>query len=43
MKAVREIGYEGWANAEPAWYPAGVEAQVRLKTISEKMDAIFAM
>jgi hexulose-6-phosphate isomerase len=43
MKALDDIGYEGWAIAEPAWRPQGVEASVRLKQISEKMDRIFAL
>jgi len=43
MKAVDEIGYQGWANAEPAWKPKGVDGATRLKQISAKMDQIFAM
>lgn len=42
MKAVDEIGYQGWAIAEPAWRPEGVEIKQRLQTISEKMDKILA-
>ena len=42
MKAVDEIGYRGWANAEPAWHPAGVAPAVRLKQISDKMARILA-
>lgn len=42
MKAVDEIGYQGWAIAEPAWRPEGVEIRERLRTISEKMDKILA-
>ncbi len=43
MKALDEIGYEGWGTAEPAWKPADVGAAERLKTISEKLDKIFAI
>jgi hexulose-6-phosphate isomerase len=43
MKALDEIGYAGWASAEPAWRPPGVEAQERLKQVSEKLDKIFSM
>jgi hexulose-6-phosphate isomerase len=43
MKAVDEIGYQGWANAEPAWHPKGVDPAERLKQISGKMDQILTM
>ena len=43
MKALDEIGYTGWATAEPAWKPEGVEPAVRLKQISEKLGKIFAL
>lgn len=43
VKALDEIGYHGWAIAEPAFSPAGVEPAARLKQISEKMDKILAM
>jgi hexulose-6-phosphate isomerase len=43
MKALDEIGYHGWAIAEPAWRPEGVEPAARLRQIAEKMDKIFAM
>ena len=43
MKALDDIGYHGWGIAEPAWRPEGVEPDVRLKQIAEKMDLIFAM
>ena len=43
MKAVDEIGYQGWGIAEPAWVPSGVEPATRLAQIAQKMDAIFAM
>jgi L-ribulose-5-phosphate 3-epimerase len=42
MKAVDEVGYQGWAIAEPAWQPPGVDGATRLKQISEKMDRILA-
>ena len=42
MKALDEIGYQGWGIAEPAWRPEGVEPAVRLKQIAEKMGKIFA-
>jgi len=43
MKAVDQIGYQGWANAEPGWKPKGVDGAERLRQISEKMDQILAM
>jgi len=42
MKALDEIGYRGWATAEPAWKPAGVDDAVRLRQISDLLDKIFA-
>ncbi|EEF56983.1 sugar phosphate isomerase/epimerase family protein [Pedosphaera parvula] len=42
MKALDEIGYSGWAVAEPAWRPEGVSVEKRLKTIVEKMEKILA-
>lgn len=42
MKAVDEIGYEGWATVEPAWRPPGVDPVARLSQISEKLDRILA-
>ena len=42
MKAVDEVGYQGWATAEPAWHPAGVDPATRLRQIAEKMDRILA-
>src|SRR5258708_36521951 len=38
MKALDEIGYDGWAIAEPAWWPEGVELCDRLKQVSGTMD-----
>ena len=43
MKALDEVGYRGWAIAEPAFHPPNVEPAVRLKQISEKMDKILEM
>jgi L-ribulose-5-phosphate 3-epimerase len=43
MKAVDQIGYHGWAIAEPAWQPEGVEPAARLRQIAEKMDQILAL
>ena len=43
MKALDDIGYRGWAIAEPAWRPEGVEAGERLRQIVVKMERIFAM
>jgi L-ribulose-5-phosphate 3-epimerase len=42
MKAVDDIGYRGWAIAEPAWTPKGVDPVTRLKQIADKMDQILA-
>lgn len=42
MKAVADIGYQGWGIAEPAYRPAGVDPATRLRQISEKMNLIFA-
>ena len=43
MKALDDIGYTGFAMAEPAWEPKGVEPGERLKQISEKMTKIFSL
>lgn len=42
MKALDEIGYEGWGIAEPAYRPKGVDPLERVKEISRRMDRIFA-
>ena len=42
MKALDEVGYHGWGIAELAYRPANVEPAARLKTVAEKLDAIFA-
>jgi L-ribulose-5-phosphate 3-epimerase len=43
VKALDAASYSGWAIAEPAFHPEGVEPAARLKQISEKMDKIFAL
>jgi hexulose-6-phosphate isomerase len=41
MKALQEIGYDGWGIAEPAYPKPAVDA-AGLKNISERLDKIFA-
>jgi hexulose-6-phosphate isomerase len=43
MKAVDDIGYRGWAIAEPAWRPEGIEPAERLAQIAQRMDKILAL
>ena len=43
MKAVDDIGYHGWAIAEPAWQPEDVDPAARLSQISAKLDQILAL
>ena len=43
MKAVGDIGYHGWAIAEPAWQPEDVDPAARLSQISAKLDQILAL
>lgn len=43
MKALRDTGYNGWAIAEPAYRPKGVDPLERLKEISQRMDKLLAM
>ena len=43
MKALDDIGYRGWAIAEPAYHPPGVDPAERLQQISKKMDKILSM
>jgi len=43
MKALDDIGYTGWAIAEPAYTPPNVEPAARLRQIAEKLDRILAM
>jgi L-ribulose-5-phosphate 3-epimerase len=40
MKALGEVGYDGWAIAEPA-YPSPAKDAEGLKNISNRMDQIF--
>ncbi len=42
MKAVDDIGYHGWATAEPGWAPKGVDGAERMRQISEKLDKILS-
>jgi L-ribulose-5-phosphate 3-epimerase len=41
VKALDEVGYQGWAVAEPAWWPEGVDLGTRLHQIVTKMQQIF--
>jgi L-ribulose-5-phosphate 3-epimerase len=43
MKALDEVGYRGWAIAEPPFHPPGMTPLARLQQISGKMDKILAM
>ncbi len=43
MKALDDVGYKGWAIAEPAYTPPGVEPAARLHQIAEKLDRILAL
>lgn len=43
MRALDDIGYNGWGTAEPAYRPPGVDDATRLKQVSEKLDKIFAL
>jgi L-ribulose-5-phosphate 3-epimerase len=43
MKALDEIGYEGWAIAEPAFHPPGLDEPAFVKHVREKMDQILAL
>ena len=42
MKALDDVGYTGWAIAEPAFNPPGLKLPERLKQIAEKMEKILA-
>ncbi len=42
VKALDEIGYHGWAIAEPAFHPPGLDDAAFLKHVRESMDKIFA-
>src|SRR5271169_1207589 len=43
MKALDEIGYTGWAIAEPAFHPPGLDDAAFVAHVREKMDAILAL
>lgn len=43
MQSLRNIGYNGWAIAEPAYTPPGVDVPTRMHQIVEKMDKLLAM
>jgi hexulose-6-phosphate isomerase len=43
MKALDEIGYRGWAIAEPAHHPPGLDDAGFLKNVSEKVGKILEM
>ncbi len=43
MKALDEIGYQGWGTAEPAYWPSGVDLATRLGQVSRKLDEILAL
>jgi L-ribulose-5-phosphate 3-epimerase len=43
MKALDEINYHGWAIAEPAFHPPGLDDAAFLKHVRTKMDEIFAL
>jgi hexulose-6-phosphate isomerase len=41
MKALQDVGYDGWFIAEPAWRPEGVEVATRLRQVRGKMDELL--
>jgi hexulose-6-phosphate isomerase len=43
MRALDDIGYKGWATAEPAYKPPGVDEPTRMKQVSKYLDQIFAL
>jgi len=43
MKALDDVGYNGWGTAEPAYWPEGVDLPTRLGQVSRKLDEIFAL
>jgi L-ribulose-5-phosphate 3-epimerase len=43
MKALDEIGYKGWAIAEPAFHPPGLSDAAFLKNVHDKMEKILVM
>lgn len=42
MKAIDDVGYTGWAIAEPAFRPPDVDEPTRLRQIVDKLDRILA-
>ena len=40
-QALNDVGYHGWAIAEPAWWPEGVDLPTRLHQVVEKMDKLL--
>ena len=43
VKALDDVGYHGWATAEPAYRPPGLQDAAFLTHVRESMDKIFAM
>lgn len=43
MRALDEIGYHGWAIAEPAFHPPGLDDAAFVKHVCEKMGQILAL
>lgn len=43
MKALDDIGYRGWAIAEPAYHPPGLDLAGFLKNVSERVGKILEM
>jgi L-ribulose-5-phosphate 3-epimerase len=43
MKALDDIEYKGWAIAEPAYHPPGMDDAAFLRHVREKMDKILAL
>jgi hexulose-6-phosphate isomerase len=43
LRALDDIGYDGWGIAEPAYRPPGLKPEQRLKQVSEKLGKILAM
>jgi L-ribulose-5-phosphate 3-epimerase len=43
MRALDDIGYDGWAIAEPAYHPPGLDDKAFVSHVREKMDQILAL
>jgi hexulose-6-phosphate isomerase len=43
MRALDDIGYHGWAIAEPAYHPPALDDAAFVRHVREKMDEIFAL